>query len=148
MRKAITSINGSQSFVFKSRCKHCKSGPKYVYFILNKMVSTDSLYKIKDFYEKNVSSMRADDFYIEYSVKNRSFGPSYMFDPTSSALRKLPVPNMRYEQNEDRFNTMVECGCGQTSWGFVQSRRKHITGRKCRYDIRVKDVSSLYRIMI
>ena len=70
MKKSISKIHGSQTFFFKSRCKFCRSGPKYVYYLLNKIITTSNLYNIKDFYEKQVSSMRADDFYLEYSVKN------------------------------------------------------------------------------
>jgi len=89
MKKRVTTVNGSQTFIFKSRCKFCKSGPKYVYYLLNKMVSTDTLYMIKDFYEgMGKDSSVADDYYVDYTVKNRSFIPSYMFDSRSSSLQK------------------------------------------------------------
>lgn len=148
MKKTATWINGSQTFFFKSRCKYCRSGPRYVYYLLNKVITSNSLYKIKDFYESEVSSMRADNFYLEYSIKNRNFSPSYLFDSTSAALRKLPVPNMKYRQNDDRIGTVIECGCGKTSWSFINSNREHIKNRKCSTNIKAKDVMSLYRIMI
>lgn len=148
MKKRATTINGSQTFIFKSRCKFCKSGPKYVYYLLNKMVSTDTLYMIKDFYEgAGKNSSVADDYYIDYTVKNRTFVPSYMFDSRSSSLQKLPVPNMRYQQNEDRFGTVVECSCGKTSWGYVRSNRKHITNRQCTIKISLKEIDSMYRFV-
>jgi len=148
MKSTVHSINASQSFIFRAKCKFCRTGPKYVYYLLNKVVTDKTLYKIKDFYDSSLSSMRADDFYVGYSIKNRSFIPSYMFDPTSASMRKLPVPNMRYQQNDDRFCTVVECACGETSWSFVQSTRKHITNRKCRHNANLKKIASLYKVMI
>lgn len=148
MKNKITKISASQTFLFKSRCKFCKSGPKFVYYILNKMVTSDSLYKIKDFYDNTAGSARADDFYLEYSIKNRNFSPSYMFDPSSASLRKLPVPNMKYQQNDDRFGTILECGCGKTSWAFTRSNRAHISNRKCSHSVQIKDIMSLYRIIL
>lgn len=149
MKKTVSSICGAQTFYFKSRCKHCKSGPKYVYYTLRGNISTDTLYNIKDFYEHTTGGpQRADDFYVEYAVKSRKFGPSYMFDSTSLAYRRLPVPNMRYQQNADKFGTVIECDCGETSWSFVRSNRKHISNRKCGVNIPVKDILSLYRILL
>lgn len=148
MKKKVFSVNGSESFLFKSRCKFCQTGARFVYFILNKSVSENTLYKMKDYQENSVSQSRADDFYTEHSVKNRMFQPAFLFDPISIGLRKLIAPNMRYQQNDDMFTTIVECGCGRTEWASKYSVRKHIIGRKCRYDIKVKDISSLYHIVI
>lgn len=148
MRKSITKINGSQTFFFKSRCKHCKSGPKYIYFMLNKQVSPKNFFKLRDFYEKSISSYRADDFYIDYAIRNRNFAPSYMFDGTTSAYRKLPVPNFKYQQNEDKFVTVIECDCGKTSWAYVKSNRHHIINRKSSVSYDTKEIMTLYRILI
>jgi hypothetical protein len=125
-------ISCSETFIFKSRCKFCKSGPRYIYYYLTKLVSTNSIYKIKQFYEDINPTIKADDFYTELSIKNRNFRPSFMFDSNSASLRKLPVPNMKYQQNEDKVGTIMECDCGKTTWAFIKSNRQHIKNRKLR----------------
>jgi hypothetical protein len=147
VKKSITKITCSQTFFFKSRCKFCVSGPKYVFYILNKLVSEQNLYKIKEFYEAQVSTFRPDNFYMHYSVDNRSFSASYLFDSSSCALRKLPVPNKGYKQTEDKITTAIECSCGRTVWTFTDSNREHIKNRKCSLVMDTKDIVSLYKVM-
>lgn len=148
MKKIATKINGSQTFYFKSKCKFCKSGPKYVYYLLNRVITENNLYKIRDYSIMSSTSIRSDDFYTGYSIRNRSFKPSFMFDSTMLSLQKLPVPNIKYEQNLDRIGTVIECGCGKTSWGSIRSNRKHIKYRKCPININAKDIMSLYKILL
>lgn len=143
MKKRIVKITAGQTFFFKSKCKKCASGPRYVYFKLNMIVNNNSLYDIKDFYNEIGLEIKSDDFYLEHSIKNRSFSPSYMFDGDSSSLRKLPIPNIKYQQNLDIFDTIIECECGQTNWAFVNSCRDHIKNRKCKLNINTNEVYSL-----
>jgi hypothetical protein len=119
--------------------------------MLNKMVSEHTLYKVKEFLESQIRHApirsRSDNFYIGYAVENRNFSASYLFDGFSSQLQKLPIPNIKYQQNDDKINTVIECSCGQTSWSFTNSNRKHISNRKCNISMGGNDVVSLYKVM-
>lgn len=145
----MMSVQEFKTFFFKSKCKFCKTGPKNTYYIFNKFVTEKNLFNFKNFNENYVSS-KTDDFYLENSIKSRRFKPSYMFDSTSVAFRKLPVPNLMYDQNGDKLNTVFECGCGRTSWSFTNSTRNHVVNRKCGIVLKVKELlySTEYKVLI
>lgn len=145
--KLVDKINGSQSFFFRARCKFCKSVPKYIYYLLNRMITTSSFYRIKSIYDNvDFELSTSDNFYLEHSIKNRNFKPTYMFESISS--KKLPIPNMGHQQNNDRFTTVIECECGKTNWAFVRSNKDHIKNRKCKLEISSKELQSLYKILV
>ena len=147
MKKSVIVANCGQTFFFKSKCKYCISGPKYVSYMMNKMITQDSLYPMKEFYESYFGTKRSDDCYLDYLVRSRNFSGSFIFDSATALLRRLPVPNMKYKQNEDKITTVIECECGRTSWAFVNSNRKHISNRKSGTKLNTRDVVSLYKVM-
>jgi|ERR1700722_5349613 len=151
MRKqSIIKLKCAQTFVFKSRCKFCKSGPKYIFFLLNRFLDEKNIVAILKYYSDNFQLPHVinDNHYIESSIKNRAFRPSYMFDFNTTYFRKITPPNSKYEANKDKFTSILECECAATTWSFVDSRRKHIRNRKNIRTAPKLDVKSLYKIMI
>jgi hypothetical protein len=121
-----------------------------MYFIMNRYIDEKNFSFIRKYYGDSANSLPifGDDFYTESSVKMRNFNPSFMFDFHSIYLRKMPLFNSKYEQEKDRFTSILECKCGKTTWAYTDSRRKHIRNRKNDRVAPTKNVNSLYRILI
>ena|ERR1700722_4479733 len=140
----------AQTFLFKSRCKFCRSGPIHMYFIMNKYIDEKNFSFFRKYYSDTANSppIFPDEYYVESSVEMRNFKPSFMFDFNSIYLRKITPPNSKYEQEKDRFTSILECKCGRTTWAYTDSRRKHIKNRKNEKVAPTKNINSLYRIFI
>jgi hypothetical protein len=144
--KSLFKIKYAQTFVFKSRCKFCKSGPHFLYFLMKGNVNEKNFCNTQ-FSDKNVSqtkSFLADDFYVGITVKNRNFRPSYLFDGNTMLHRSTSVPNSKFEENKDKYVSILECICGRTNWLFTDSKRQHIKNRKCPLVIRRMDLARFY----
>lgn len=140
----------AQTFIFKSRCKFCKSGPKYIFFLMNRFLDEKNVSALLKYYSSNyqLPNVLSDNGYLESSIKNRAFRPSFMFDFNTTYFRKITPPNSKYEADKDKFTSILECECAATTWAFVDSRRKHIRNRKNVRSAPRLDVKSLYKIMI
>lgn len=117
---------------------------------MNRFLDEKSIPIVMKYYSDNyqIPNTLGDNRYIESSVKNRTFRPSFMFDFNTTYFRKLTPPNSKYEQDKDKFTSILECECAATTWAFVDSRRKHIKNRKNVKPAPRLDVRSLYKIMI
>jgi len=121
-----------------------------MYFIMNRYIDEKNFSFIRKYYGDGADSypMFGDESYMEASVKIRNFKPSFLFDFNTIYLRKIPIFNSKYEQEKDRFTSILECKCGKTTWSYTDSRRKHIKHRKNDRVAPTKNVNSLYRILI
>lgn len=140
MKKILQSINGSKTFLFRTRCKFCRTGPKYFYFILNEGNIPSDVFFMQTVYPYT-------EQYFSHALSTHAFSASNIFNPVISN-KKLVPPGMKYKQNNDKFTAVVECNCGKTSWHFVHSTREHVKNKSCRYNIKVNDISALFRLMI
>ena len=152
MKKSLTfRLKCAQTFAFKSRCKFCASGPKYVCFIMSRFIDEKSFTAFRKYYTNNYylpQAILSDKYYLEESIKERSFKISYLFDGGTMYHRNLIIPNSKYDQSSDRFISLLECDCSKTSWAFVDSKRMHIKNRKNDRLSPVKNIQSLYKVMI
>lgn len=124
MKKLKIKVYGCETFFYKSKCKFCQSPAESVVFYLNRGVSEKNFYAIKDYI---LQPFKIDSFYMDYSVKERTFKVSYLFDATSIAFGKAPAFN--YSKFIDKnLVASGQCSCGETSWLFVN----------CAYDNSIK----------
>lgn len=134
MKIKLPKIKCAQTFVFKSKCKFCGSGPEFLYYLMNKIVSQKNFYAIMALNDKHAGQSKlflANDFYTDLTVKNRTFRPSYLFDFNTMTCRTISAPNSKFQSNRDRYISILECKCGHSNWLFTDSKREHIKNRKC-----------------
>lgn len=151
MRKQpVIKLKCAQTFIFKSRCKFCKTGPKYIYFLMNRYIDDKNISAVIKYYNNNnqAPNKLSDNRYLESSIKNRTFRPTYMFDYDTMYFKKISPPNSKYEQEKDRFTSVLQCDCSATNWAFIDSRRKHIQNRKNAKAAPKLNINSLYKIML
>jgi hypothetical protein len=149
-RQPVIKLKCAQTFMFKSRCKYCKSGPKYVFFLMNRYIDEENISALIKYYNSNyqIPNTLTDERYLESTIKNRIFRPSYMFDFNTMYFRKLIAPNSKYKLDRDKFTTILECECAATTWAFINSRREHIKNRKNVNSAPWRSYKSLYKVMI
>ena len=123
----VTSIKlNIQTFLFKSRCKHCRSLPTTMFFYLDKHATHDHYMPNR----KIVGANYVARYHLSYGITTRSFVLNSVFDGVSFSVRKARLPGVKYQQGMDLVS-ILECQCGKTSWAFTQSHRDHIKQRKC-----------------
>lgn len=139
----------AQTFLFKSRCKYCQSGPQYMYFVMSHHIDEKDFIAVRKYYSDVVNGLvLADDFYIASSIKRRKFKPSYMFDTNTMHFKKLTPPSSKFQPEKDCFISVLECECGETAWSFTDSRREHIKNRKNARLAPPRDIKTMYKIVI
>lgn len=129
-------VNLSSSFVARSRCKFCATGPTH--YVISKLSTKwydHSMIKARfAAYVKRLKRMNYD-FYLSVNPKvfhSTSFLTHTVFykgyDPALHKNRGIP-PAANYME-------YLACGCGRTQWGFAQKSsagRPEIALRKSRY---------------
>jgi hypothetical protein len=129
-------VNLSSSFVVRSRCKFCATGPKH--YIISKLSTKWYDHSmIKDRFTSYVKRLKRMnyDFYLTVSPKVfNSVGfltHTAFYKGYNPALHKnislSPIAN---------YMEYLACGCGRTQWGFAQkssASRPEIASRKSRY---------------
>lgn len=128
-----------QTFLFKSRCKHCASLPTTMFFYLDKHAD---LYNYRHYRHNVGPNYKGAQHRLSYMFRApHSFAMNEIFDEISLNVRKARLPGIKYQQGMELVS-ILECQCGKTSWAFIQSYRDHIKRRKC--EIKVSRNIRLY----
>lgn len=113
MKQRYLLVTASTTFFYRSRCRHCKSGPKYFFPDLQENAPTSSE-KMMDELDFLVNKRRNKFLAIDprfFSMKNNnSFSANY----TKVSL----IPQSR--NNYDAFVFM--CSCGSTTWFYSMNK--------------------------
>jgi hypothetical protein len=130
-------INLSSSFLVKSRCKFCVSGPKH--YVISKL-STKWIdhSMVKDRFAAYVKRLKRFNYDFYLSVSPKVFNSINFLTHTvfykgyNPALHKnVGVPAAA------NYMEYLTCNCGLTQWGFAQksaASRPEIVLRKAKYN--------------
>lgn len=133
-----TKVNLSSSFVVRSRCKYCHSGPAHYYFSKNPnlLFSPNWKYFESAAWLSKCYKRICSDYYLMDS-------PSYVksvSDFTHKVRYKAFRPKLFKNKGVHPFSDYREfliCECGKSCWEFYQkstSKRVEIINRKSRYN--------------
>jgi hypothetical protein len=133
-------VSLSETFMVRSRCKHCGELPS-VYFYFKNPILFEDVNEVKhvfNFIRKYINRM-CEDFYLMENPSNfihmSFFGFKLNFKGFNPKLHKTRTPWFNYKQ-ELEITEFLGCECGKTSWAFSDKttrRRPEIVLRKSRY---------------
>lgn len=133
----VIKVNISSTFMPRSRCNHCGTGPAFYFYSRNPYIYNEVSAKItaSNLFNKWIKRM-AGDWYLKempssfISVKDHKYAPKYYYVPAIYSKRGLPI-------DKENLLEMVCCDCGVTTWAFSRKavkNRPEITNRKGRYN--------------
>jgi hypothetical protein len=142
----LVRINLSTTFLIRTKCKFCASGPVH-YFVGKSAIKWFDPHKAKDnfkFYFKFIKRMNYD-FYLDENPKQYTSMSPFTHTPTYKGY----YPTLHKKRGVPVINDFIEylcCDCGRSKWVFSQKstrQRPEITNRKAKnsYPMKFEDWS-------
>ena len=139
-------INLSTTFIIRTKCKFCATGPVHYFTGKNsiKWFDPHNAKKNHKFYFKFMKRMNYD-FYLDETPKNYTSMSPFTHTPTYKGY----YPSLHKKRGVSAINDFVEylcCDCGRSKWVFSQKsakQRPEIVNRKAKnsYPIKFEDWS-------